>query len=100
MLEAFAAYFLVKSFKWATQGVILLDVEFNNLVAMAVYNPGCAGIAFSKYLINKDNMKSFRVAPLTLSSANGVTTINLEVFNELKIKCKGKEVELPAVVLT
>lgn len=44
-------------------------------------------------------MKPSQVVPLALSSADGVTTIKREVFDELNIKRKGTEVELPAVVL-
>lgn len=61
--EAFNAYFLVKAFNWAAQGVILMDFKVNNVVANAVYNPGCAGIEVSKYLESKANMKPFQVMP-------------------------------------
>lgn len=37
--------------------------------------------------------------PLTLSSADEVTTIKREVFNGLNINWKGTEVELPVVVI-
>lgn len=47
----------------------------------------------------KSHIKPYQVVPLTLSSANGVTTIKREVFDELSIKCKRTEVKLPAVVV-
>lgn len=65
---------------------------------MVVYDAECVGIAISKYLASKTDMKPSQVVPLTLSSADEVTTIKCEVFDELKIKWKGTEVELPAVV--
>lgn len=44
-------------------------------------------------------MKPSRVVPLKLSYADEITTIKREVFDELNIKWKGTEVELPKVVL-
>lgn len=68
--EAFAAYLMVKPFKWAAYGVILLDFKVDNVVSKTFYDPGCAGIAVSKYLVNKANMKPYWAVPLTLLSAN------------------------------
>lgn len=45
----------------------------------------------SRYLAEKSRMKPFRVLPLTLSSADGVTTILSEVFDALNIKWKFTE---------
>lgn len=40
--KAFVANMVVKPFKWAGKGVILLELKVNKVVAKAVYNPGCA----------------------------------------------------------
>lgn len=51
MWEDFAASIVVKPFKWAGHGGILIDVKFNDLVAKAVYDSGYVSVAISKYFI-------------------------------------------------
>lgn len=97
--EAFAFYVLVKPFKWAAQGVILLDNKVNNVLEKRVYGPGCAGIAVPQYLVRKAMMKPSRTVPFTLSSYDGVTTIRREVFDSLVGKWKETEMKWPAVAL-
>lgn len=84
--EAFAASVVFRPFLWYSQGVILLDLKVNNIPAKAVYDPGCAGVAVSWYFVKKFKLKPQQAVPLTLSSANGVTTINRDVLNSLNVK--------------
>lgn len=51
-------------------------------------------VLYTEYGVN-----SHPSGPLTLSSANGVTTINIAVFDLVNIKWKSSNVDLPAVVL-
>lgn len=88
----------MKLFKWEGQGVIFLDVKVNNMVAKSVYNPGCTRVALSQYFVKKTGLPLNWVVLLTLSLANGVTTINQSVFDLINIKWKATNVDLPTVV--
>lgn len=57
-------------------GVILLNVKVKHAVIKSVYNAGCAGVALSQYFVKKVRSTPTCVVPLTLSSADGVITIN------------------------
>lgn len=55
--KAFTTNMAFKRFNWADQGVILLDINANNLVTKTVYEPGFSEVAASQYLLQKMNMK-------------------------------------------
>lgn len=73
-------------------------MKVDNISAKAVSSPRFAGVAVSWYFIEKFKLKPQRVVPLTLSSADGVTTINQDVLNSLNVKWKETEIFLPAMV--
>lgn len=85
-MEAFASNMVVKPFKWAGLGVIILDFKVNNLVAKAVCILGCAGVVLSQYFVQKMKLASTRMLPLMLSLADGVITISRSKFNFANIK--------------
>ena len=97
--QSMPALLIAKPFVWALQGVILLDILLNGISAKAVYDPGCAGVAVSKNFVRKHGMDPSRLVTLTLSSADGVTTIEQDVFDEVEIKWKNTKVKTSAVVL-
>lgn len=85
-MEAFAANMFVRKFKWAFQGVILLDVKVNNVVAKAVYDLGCANVASAQYFVKMVGLLKTRVVPFSLLSDEGVKTINWIVFDLVKAR--------------
>lgn len=43
LFEAFVSKMVGKPFKRDSQGVILIDLKVNNIIRLALYNPGCNG---------------------------------------------------------
>lgn len=54
-------------FKWAGQGVVLLDVKVNVLMAKVVNDPGCAVVVITQYFLHGTDLKATRAVSLTLS---------------------------------
>lgn len=99
LLKAFSANTVLKPFKWAGQGVILLDIKTNNVVAKAMYDPRCAGVNLSQHFFQKMGLAPTSVVPLIISLEDGVMRINRRVFYLINITWKSTHVELPAFVL-
>ena len=97
--RAFPAMLVAKPFKWSAEGVIQIDVTIDGHKAKAIYDPGCSGVAISQAWASKRVLGSPTHFPITIASAEGVSTIHRTVFTGLKIKWKGSEVCLPAVIL-
>ena len=79
-MAAFPAALLAKPFQWSAENVIVLDIRLNGHRARAVFDPGCSGIAISQAWADRQKIKPTGKIPLTIASADGVTTISRDVL--------------------
>ena len=97
--HAYPAQLVAQPFKWSSDGVILLDVTIQGHPAKGIYDPGCVGIALSQAWAARHAIPGGREVPLTISSADGVSTISRTVYDAVEVVWKQTRASLPAVVL-
>ena len=97
--DSYPAALLAKPFKWSGEGIIQLDVKIQGHRAKAVYDPGCSGVGLSAAWAARHALGTSAQMPLTIASADGISTITREVYEGLQIDWKDSSVRLPAVVL-
>ena len=86
-------------FKWSSTGVIILDVKINGHKAWAIYDPGCVGIAISKWFVARNKMVPDDTVTMTIFGSEGASTLDRAIFNRVETKWEDTTVYLSAVVL-
>lgn len=90
---------VAQSFKWSSDGVILLDVTVQRHHAKGIYDPNCLGVALYQAWASHHKLSGGREVPLTISSADRVFTISSTVYNAVKVVWKESHASLCAIVL-
>lgn len=99
LVKHFPAAMIAQPFKWSSTGVIVLDVKINGHKARAIYDPGCVGLALSKWFVAKNKMVPDESVTLTILGAEGSQTLDRGVFHRVETKWQETTAYLSAVVL-
>lgn len=85
-MATFLAALLAKPFQWLAKSAIVLDIKLGGHRVRAVFDPGCSGVAISQAWADRQKITPDSQVPLTMASADGVTTISRGVLNSTPIK--------------
>lgn len=99
LAQHFTAALVAQPFKWSGTGVVVLDIMLNEGKAKAIYDPGCVGVAISRWFAWRNKMSIDETVTMTILGSEGASTVDRGVFNQVKVVWEDTSVNLPAVVL-
>ena len=74
--QMMTASLFVQPFKWFSIGVITLTVWINGYPARAIYDPGCVGLALSKWFVDRNQLKPDEAVTMTILGSEGASTLD------------------------